>query len=178
MLITKDKVVSVTYELRENDKQGGVLETVGAEKPLTFLFGAGNLLPKFEENLDGLKTGERFQFLLDSGEAYGEIDENAIVNVPKSIFMKDGEVDEELLTIGNQIPMRDKSGNHFTGVVKEVSEESVKMDFNHPLAGTNLFFSGEVVEVRQASPDELKHGHASNPDACKGCDQGDCSHKE
>ncbi len=178
MLVTKDKVVSVTYELRENNKQGNILETVGEEKPLTFLFGVGNLLAKFEENLDGMKTGEKFQFVLDPGEAYGEIDEQAIVDIPKSIFMKDGKLDEELLTIGNQIPMRDKNGNHFTGVVKEVGEESVKMDFNHPLAGTNLFFSGEVVDVREASQDELKHGHASNPDACKGCNQNDCSHQE
>ncbi len=178
MLITNDKVVSVSYELKENNNQGTVLETVGADKPLTFLFGAGNLLAKFEENLDGLKTGEKFQFMLDSKEAYGEIDESAIVDIPKSIFMKDGQLDKELLAIGNQIPMRDKNGNHFTGIVQEVAEESVKMDFNHPLAGTNLFFSGEVVAVREASQDELKHQHAHNPDACKGCSQDDCSHNE
>lgn len=178
MLVTKDKVVSVSYELRENNNEGSVLETVGADKPLTFLFGAGNLLAKFEENLDGLKAGETFQFVLDPREAYGEVDESAIVDIPKSIFEKDGKVDEELLTIGNQIPMRDKNGNHFTGIVQEVGDESVKMDFNHPLAGTNLHFSGEVVAVREASQDELKHKHAHNPNTCKGCDQDDCSHKE
>lgn len=178
MLVTKDKVVSVSYELRENNSQGTVLETVGADKPLTFLFGAGNLLAKFEETLNGLKPGEKFQLVLASKEAYGEIDESAIVDIPKSIFVKDGTLDEELLAIGNQIPMRDKNGNHFTGIVQEVAEESVKMDFNHPLAGTNLFFSGEVVEIREASEDELKHQHAHNPDACRGCKQDDCSHQE
>jgi FKBP-type peptidyl-prolyl cis-trans isomerase SlyD len=171
-------VVSVSYELRENNKQGTVLERVGADKPLTFLFGAGNLLAKFEENLNGLKPGEKFQFVLDPKEAYGEKDESAIVDVPKSIFVKNGKLDEELLSIGNQIPMRDKNGNHFTGIVQEVADESVTMDFNHPLAGTNLFFSGEVVGIREASPDELKHRHAYNPDSCRGCSQDDCSHNQ
>lgn len=178
MLVTKDKVVSVSYELREKDKQGAVLETVGSEKPMTFLFGAGNLLPKFEENLNGLKSGEKFHFKLECKDAYGELANDAIVDIPKSIFMKDDKLDEELLTIGNQIPMRDKDGNHFTGIVQEVAEETIKMDFNHPLAGTSLCFSGEVIEIREASQDELKHGHAHTPESCKGCGEDDCSHKE
>ena len=178
MVITKDKVVSVTYELRESDKDGEILEMVKNDKPMTFLFGAGNLLPKFEENLDGLKSGERFQFLLKSQDGYGDVDDTAIVDIPKSIFEKDGKVNDELLQVGNQVPMRDKDGNHFSGIVKEIGDTTVKMDFNHPLAGTNLFFAGEVVEIREASSDELKHGHAHNPDSCKGCEHNDCSHQE
>jgi FKBP-type peptidyl-prolyl cis-trans isomerase SlyD len=178
MVVTKDKVVSLTYELRENDQQGPVLEVVKNEKPMTFLYGAGNLLPKFEENLDGLKQGEKFQFLLESQDAYGDVDTAAIVDIPKSIFEKDGKVNEEILQVGNQIPMRDKEGNHFSGIVQEIGETTVKMDFNHPLAGTNLFFTGEVVDIREASDDELKHGHAHNPDSCGHCAEDDCSHKE
>jgi len=178
MLITKDKVVSVSYELRENDNQGAIFESIVTEKPMTFLFGSGNLLPKFEENLDGLKIGEKFKFLLESKDAYGEIDKGAIVDIPMTIFVKEGKLDEELLSVGNQIPMRDKSGNHFTGIVQEVGEETVKMDFNHPLAGANLYFSGEVMEVREATEDELNHRHAHTPESCKGCEEDDCSHNE
>jgi FKBP-type peptidyl-prolyl cis-trans isomerase SlyD len=178
MVVTKDKVVSVAYELREGNKDGAILETVKNEKPMTFLFGAGNLLPKFEENLSGLKTGEQFGFMLDSEDAYGAVNESAIVDVPKSIFEKDGKENEELLKVGNQVPMRDKDGNHFAGVILEIGDSTVKMDFNHPLAGTNLYFTGKVVEIRDASEDELKHGHAHNPESCKGCADEDCSHKE
>ena len=178
MVVAKDKVVSVTYELRESDKDGTILEMIKNDKPMTFLFGAGNLLPKFEEKLDGMKSGEKFQFLLKSQDAYGDVDDTAIVDIPKSIFEKDGKVNDELLQVGKQIPMRDKEGNHFSGIVQEIGDTTVKMDFNHPLAGTNLFFTGEVIEIREASADELKHGHAHNPDSCQGCEHDDCSHQE
>lgn len=176
MVISKDKVVSILYELREGNDKGKVLETVGREKPMTFLVGAGNLLPKFEENLNGFKTGEQFGFLLKCEDAYGKKDKEAIVDLPKTLFMKDGEITDDLLKIGNQIPMRDKSGSHFMGLVIAVSEESVKMDFNHPLAGNDLFFTGTVMEIREPTEDEMKHGHAHGPDICRGCTDESCSH--
>lgn len=178
MNVSKDKVVSLSYVLREENEKGKILETVQVEKPLVFLVGAGNLLPKFEENLNGLKTGEKFGFILEYKDAYGEIDDGAIIDVPVNVFMKEGKIEEGLLDIGNQIPMRDNEGNQFTGIVRETAEESVKMDFNHPLAGTNLHFSGEVIDIRNATEDEMARGHAHGPDICKGCTDEDCSHNE
>jgi FKBP-type peptidyl-prolyl cis-trans isomerase SlyD len=160
MEIGKEKVVSVTYQLSVDDFDGEVVETVKEDKPLTFLFGVGNMLEKFEENIDGLKEGETFNFKIECDEAYGQASEDAVVDLPMNIFEVEGKVDEDLLKVGNYIPMQDQQGNRLDGIVLEVGDEKVKMDFNHPLAGDDLFFKGEVIEVREATEEELKHGHA------------------
>ncbi len=158
-MIEENKVVSLTYELRVNDEQGEVIEKVEKSSPLTFLFGRGNLLPDFEANLKGLKEGDSFSFTLEPAKAYGEVSDEAVVDLTKDIFEVDGKIDENLLKVGNSIPMQDNSGGRLNGVVLEVGEETVKMDFNHPLAGDTLFFKGEVAEIRDASDAELSHGH-------------------
>lgn len=174
MIIEKNKVVSLSYELKVG---GETVETVGVDSPLMFLFGAGNLLPKFEENLSGLKLDDGFDFELVSSEAYGPVNEDAIVDVPMQAFSVDGEVDREMLKVGNHIPMLDQSGNRLNGVVVKFDDEFVTMDFNHPLAGNDLHFSGKVVEIRDASADELEHGHVHSPDSCKDCTDQDCHSK-
>ena len=179
MVIKKDKVVSLSYQLRNKSEVGEVIETVQKESPLTFLFGAGNLLPKFEENLEGLKVGESFAFGLKAADAYGDINNKAVVDIPISAFQIDGKLDNEMLKVGNQIPMQDSAGNRLNGIVKNVTESAVTMDFNHPLAGTDLHFSGEVTEIREATEEELSHGHihagCSCGDNCgDGCGDGCC----
>ncbi len=172
MIVAKEKVVSLTYELRLDNSEGEVIEALTPESPLTFLYGSGGLLPKFEENLAGLKVGDNFDFRLESSEAYGEIKNDAIVNIPKTAFEIDGKIDNKMLTLGNKIPMQDASGNKLVGFVQEVTDDKVTMDFNHPLAGSNLFFKGEIREVREATEEELHHGHANSPGNCEGC--SDC----
>ena len=162
MVIEKEKVVSVTYQLSVNDYNGEVVETVNKEKPLTFLYGAGNMLEKFEENINGLQEGDSFNFKIPSEEAYGEASDDAIVELPINTFEIEGEVDYELLKVGNYIPMQDQQGNRLDGIVLEVGDEKVKMDFNHPLAGDDLFFKGEVVDVRDATEDEVNQGYAND----------------
>lgn len=179
MIAQKDKVVSLSYTLRRADSvDKEIVEEVGADRPLTFLFGHGNLLPKFEANIDGLKVGDKFAFELACEDAYGKTQAEAIVELPKSIFEIDGAIDEEMLQVGNAIPMMDGSGNRLTGVVLEVSAENVKMDFNHPMAGADLNFTGEVVDIREATEEELKHGHIHQSGGCgcgsDGCGSGDC----
>ncbi len=158
-MIEENKVVSLTYELRVNDDQGEIVEKVEENSPLTFLFGRGNLLPDFENNIDGLKEGDPFSFSLEPEKAYGDVSEEAVVELPKNIFEIDGKVDDNLLKVGNNIPMQDNSGNRLNGIVLEVKEDAVKMDFNHPLAGDTLFFKGEISEIRDATEEEIKHGH-------------------
>lgn len=163
MKIGNNKVVSLTYELREDNAQGEMIQKVDKDRPFVYLFGVGGLLPKFEQNLDGLEVGDSFSFDMTAAESYGEHTEEAIIELDKSIFEIDGVIDEELLTIGNQITMQDNHGNPLDGIVLEISDDKVKMDFNHPLAGMNLHFSGEILEVREASSEELAHGHAHGP---------------
>lgn len=160
MKVEKDNVVSIVYELRAGSKEGEVVETLTEENPLTFLFGSGGLLPKFEENLDGLSSGDSFEFLLNSEDAYGPVMENAVVHVPKTVFEVEGKIDEELMQVGNTVPMMDAEGRRLNGKVIAVEGEAVKMDFNHPMAGTDLHFKGQVTDIRNATDDELAHGHA------------------
>ena len=177
MNISKNKVASLSYELRIDGKGGEIVETVNADQPMTFIYGVGNLLPEFERNIENLKTGDEFAFLLTCENAYGPAAEEAVVDIPVSAFMVDGEIDNDLLVEGNAIPMTDSQGNHLNGIVVEVKDDIVVMDFNHPLAGDDLYFSGTVVEVRDATPEELAHGHTHgggcSSDGCSGCD-GNC----
>ncbi len=176
MIAEKNNVISIVYELRADSKEGEVVEALTSENPLTFLFGTGGLLPKFEEQLSGLKTGDNFEFLLNSEDAYGPIVENAIVHVPQSVFEVDGKIDENLMKIGSMVPMMDAEGRRMNGHVMAIEGDAVKMDFNHPMAGNDLFFKGEVTDVRNATEEELSHGHthAEGGCGCGGDGEGSC----
>ncbi|SHE33347.1 FKBP-type peptidyl-prolyl cis-trans isomerase SlyD [Mariniphaga anaerophila] len=153
--ISKHSMVTLTYDLRIDDEQGEVIEQATEETPLQFLYGAGTMLPKFESHLAGLKQGEPFTIKLSKKDAYGEINQDAIVELPKSVFLVDGKFDDELIAVGNNVPMMSSNGQRLNGIVLDVNDEEVKMDFNHPLAGEDLFFAGKVLEVREASDEEL-----------------------
>lgn len=166
MKIADKTMVSVTYELKVNGAEGEVIETVDKETPLTFLVGSGHLLKKFEGELMGMSEGENFEFKVESVEAYGPINEKAFIEIPKKTFEIEGVIDENLVKVGNFIPMQDQDGNKLEGRVLEISEEMIKMDFNHPLAGKNLFFKGSVISVREASEEEI---HSRCSGSCGSC---------
>jgi FKBP-type peptidyl-prolyl cis-trans isomerase SlyD len=155
MKIGKNKMVSLTYDLHYDDVEGDLIEQATSGKPLSFVFGTGLMLPKFESLLEGFKAGNPFQISLNDVDAYGELDENAIVDLPKHLFIIDGEFDDEVVAVGNSVPMMSTSGQRMNGLVMEITDDNVKMDFNHPLAGENLFFKGEILEVREASDEEI-----------------------
>lgn len=157
MVISDEKVVSLVYQLKVDGKE---VETVKEDKPLVFLYGAGQMLPKFEEKLKGLEAGEKFEFEINCDDAYGKATDDAILDLPKNIFEVEGKVEDGLLEIGNVIPMQNNEGQKFNGVVLEIKDDAVTMDFNHPLAGDDLNFTGKVIEVRDASKEEKEHGHA------------------
>ncbi|MDP3461294.1 MAG: FKBP-type peptidyl-prolyl cis-trans isomerase [Bacteroidales bacterium] len=163
MKVGDKKVVTLTYELRQENPTGELIQKVDMDRPFVYLFGVGGLLPKFEDSLKGLQAGDTFSFGLTSDEAYGEVTDEAIIDLDKSIFEIDGVIDEDLLEIGNSITMQDQHGHPLEGIVMEVTDDTVKMDFNHPLAGENLHFSGKIIEVREASDEEVNHGHAHGP---------------
>ena len=174
MIAEKNNVVSIIYELRSGSQEGEIVEALTPDNPLTFLYGTGGLLPKFEENLNGLASGDSFEFLLNSEDAYGPVVESAVVHVPKNIFEVNGEIDENLLKVGNMVPMMDSEGRRMNGKILTIEEEAVQMDFNHPMAGNDLFFKGQVTEVREATEEELNHGHIHAAGGC-GCGSGNGS---
>jgi len=165
MKIANNAVVSVSYKLHANlpQEEKKHIETTDNAHPLTFLFGVGGLIPGFERNLDGLSPGDKFNFTLDASEAYGETDPNAVINLPIDIFKVDNVIDFEVLKTGNVLPMSDHEGNRMNGKVVSFNDKDVTMDFNHPLAGQALHFTGEVVDIRTASEEEISHGHAHSP---------------
>ena len=101
---------------------------------------------------------------------------DAVVELPKEVFMVDGKIEDGMLEIGNQLPMSDNQGNRLVGVVKAVGNDSVTMDFNHPMAGKALEFSGTIVEVREATPEDMMTGHPAGGCDC-GCGDG-CDHEQ
>lgn len=163
MTISQNTVAKITYELIDK-KSGQLIEIINPDKPQEFLFGNGLLIEGFEKNLTGLRAGENFEFIIAPDMAYGERDPHAVMDVPKDTFEVDGVVDENTIAIGNQIPMRDNFGNQHLGIVIEHREDIIVMDFNHPLAGRELTYRGQILDVREASMEEI--------DATMGCGCG------
>lgn len=171
MKVENGKMVSVTYELKYDDADAKLIEVCEKDHPLTFLFGAGRMLPHFEKNLEGKENGDLFDFVLTADEAYGQITEDAIVDVPIDVFKdENGKVNKELIAVGNAIPMMDAHGNRLHGVVVSSTDQAVKMDFNHPLAGADLHFKGKIIDVRNPKLEELE----KNCGCGGGCGGGSC----
>ena len=165
MKVAMNKMVSVDYKLTVD---GAIADQSQPGQPLEFIYGMGMLLPKFEEAIMDKEPGESVAFTLEAKDGYGEVIAEAIVELPKTVFMMDGKVAEEILFVGSQIPMATAEGQHMMGVVKEVKEESVMMDFNHPMAGKTLNFDVTVVDVRDTTPEDLSQIMGG------GCGCGDC----
>lgn len=159
--IGKNKVVAISYELRvsDADEEQVLVEQVGGDEPMLFLFGESGLPERFEENLRGMQQGDNFEFSIGVEEGYGEYSEEDVIMLPLDVFKIDGEIDEEVLQPGRILPMADQEGNMMRGQVVEVTDEGVLMDFNHPLAGRHMHFKGRVEQVRPATSEEIAHGH-------------------
>ena len=171
MKITQNAVVEFAYEL---EVEGQVVDHTTKEKPLDYIHGTGSLLPKLEEHIEGMQAGDKFEITLAPVDAYGEVDPQRVIDLPKAAFEVNGEVREDLLVPGNTIPMMNSMGGVIPGVVLEVTADSVKMDLNHQMAGKTLHFTGEIVSVREATEKELTEGlHGEYVHSC-GCGGGGC----
>ncbi len=161
MKIEPQHVVSLTYDLYVDQEDGteALVESATQEQPLTFLFGVGQMLPKFEENLNTLATNDNYDFRLSAEDAYGAYDEEAVANLPIDMFNG-----ADLPEVGSVLPLQDNNGNRFQGQVVSVTEDSILVDLNHPMAGQPLHFKGVILNVRPATPEELSHGHAHGAD--------------
>lgn len=174
MKIENNKMVSLIYELREGNSEGRIIETLTEDGPLSFVYGTGRLLPLFESNISSLSEGDSFTFTLDSESAYGEKMEDMIVNVPRAVFETDGKLNEDICRVGSEVPMMDTDGNPLNGVISEITDTYVRMDFNHPMAGVALFFKGKIVGIRDATEHELA-GPAHSCSGCGSSEKSDCS---
>jgi FKBP-type peptidyl-prolyl cis-trans isomerase SlyD len=161
MKIDQNAVVSVTYNLQAEASGGATeqIESVDETNPLVFIFGSGMMIPGFERNLNGLSKGDSFSFSIQPEDAYGAPDSTAVIKLPIDIFKLEGVIDLEILKVGNVLPMSDNEGNMLRGKVLGFDDKEVTMDFNHPLAGMDLHFTGKVIGVREATIEELAHGH-------------------
>lgn len=151
MKITKNKVAGIHYTLRDNE--GTVIDTSDGRDPLYYLHGAGNLIAGMEEGLEGKSTGDKFDLKISPEKGYGQIDPTMTQKVPRSAF------GDQQVKKG----MKFSAGNGAVVTVTEVGLETVTVDANHPLAGVELNFAVEVMEVRDASDEELSHGHVHGP---------------
>ena len=155
MKIEDNKVVQMHYHL--TDEKGTVLDSSQGREPLSYIHGAGNIIIGLEKQLTGKAAGDKVNAVVAPAEGYGERDDNLVQVVPKSGFQGDEE-----LTVGMQVQVGSQQGNTIATVAK-IEEEEVTLDVNHPLAGVTLTFDVEVVVVRDATKEELDHGHVHGP---------------
>mgnify|MGYP003384054355 CR=1 FL=1 len=156
MKVTKDKVVEIHYTLTLDDGQVG--DSTEGEAPLPYLHGAGNIIPGLEAALDGRDTGEKFSVTLTPEQGYGLYDEALVEMLPLSELPEGAEVAE-----GDEIFSVDEEGVELAGIIERLEGDNMVVNYNHPLAGRTLTFNVEVVEIRDATPEELEHGHAHDP---------------
>jgi len=161
MQISQNTVASIDYTLKDPD--GQVLDTSDGREPLTYLHGAGNLIPGLETALEGSAEGDSVSVTVQPDEGYGERDESLIQQVPRAAFEGVEQVEP-----GMRFQATDEQGQGRIVTVTSVEGEDVTVDANHPLAGVPLNFDVSVVEVREASAEEIEHGHVHTGDDHEG----------
>jgi len=155
MKIAHEKVVSIHYTL--TNKEGTVLDSSSGSDPLAYLHGFGNIIPGLENALEGKEKGEKLAVTVEPEQGYGARDEQLVQAVPRSAFKG-----VEELAPGMQFQAQGPQGARLV-VVTQVAQDVVTVDANHPLAGQTLHFDVEVSEVRDATAEELEHGHVHGP---------------
>lgn len=157
MRIEDGTVVGIDYKLHLGD--GDIVDQSSPGEPLTYIQGQGQIVPGLEKALAGLSVGDEKQVVVQPDEAYGEHDARGIQDVPRDAFPP-GTSPE----VGQRYYAHGQEGEPISFLVQEVGLASVKVDFNHPLAGKTLHFDIKVREVRPATEDELAHGHVHGPE--------------
>ena len=151
-------VVTLEYVLRLDD--GDVIDSSEEEGPLEYLHGYGQIIPGLEKALVGMSVGDRKTVVVPPDEAYGDVDMEAFEIVPRSMFPDDIELEE-----GLELSLRDvETDEPFDATIAEIRETEVMLDFNHPLAGETLHFEVHIPAIREATAEELAHGHAHGED--------------
>ena len=160
MTISNHKVVLCHYTLREGAANGQLIESTEGSAPLGYIHGVGMMIPQFEEHLDGKTIGDTFEFGIKAQDGYGEYNEEEVSEIPKSAFnLTADDNPDEIFIEGQILPLQDENGNHMQGIITQVTDETIVVDFNHPMAGVDLYFTGHIEGVREATKEEIQHGH-------------------
>ena len=170
-----NKFIAVAYKLYSlADGKETLIEEAPADRPFVFITGFGITLDAFENGVEDLPKGEQFTLNIECEEAYGERVEERVIDLNKEIFTINGHFDHDNIYKDAVVPLQNEDGNRFMGRVLDVTEDTVKMDLNHPLAGLDLLFKGEIVENREATNEEVQQmlNHISGEGGCGGCGCG------
>jgi FKBP-type peptidyl-prolyl cis-trans isomerase SlyD len=156
LVVVDDLVVSLAYQLTVDNE---VVDFSEEGEPLQFLQGRGEIIPGLESQLYGLAVGDEKQVNVQAAQAYGPLDPEALMDVPREQFPT-----EIPLEIGTVLQVKDSEDEVHNARISKVDAKSIQLDFNHPLAGKDLSFAVTVVDLRQATAEELEHGHSHGED--------------
>ncbi len=157
MSTTSNKYITVAYELYTDfDGENQLVEKATAEHPFQFISDMGTTLDAFEANIKPLEKGGKFDFTLSVDEAYGPYEQERVLELDKTVFTINGKFDTEHIYPGAVVPLMNADGARFNGTIVEIVDDKVVVDLNHPLAGKELHFVGEVVEHREATKEEIQ----------------------
>ena len=180
-----NKYITVAYKLyaiEDGEEDPEVLEECTAQHPFQFISQLGVVLPAFEAGVTAVGKGEKFDFIIPCKDAYGEFNEEMMFDVPKAIFMPNGKIDDRYIYEGAVVPLQNAEGQRFNGTIIKIENDVIIVDLNHPLAGKSLNFKGEIIENREASPEEISgmlkmitgEGCGGGCGSCGGNCGGDC----
>jgi FKBP-type peptidyl-prolyl cis-trans isomerase SlyD len=172
--VGQNKFVAYSYRLQDAEN-GKLLFEAKAEAPDTMVYGVSNeVVPGLIAAVKDLSQGDKFSVTLPPEAAFGERFEENVMNLDKEIFVRDGKLAEEVV-VNAELPMMTQEGYRILGRILEITDKSVKMDFNHPFAGKTVKFDGEIIEVRDATPEELNPVSSCGCGGCGGsCGDGGC----
>lgn len=172
-----NKYIAVSYKLYDiTDGQSTLLEQTADDTPFDFISGLGIALETFENEITKHSKGEKCEFSLNPEQAYGEYVQAHVLDLDKEMFSIDGKFDDEHIFVDAIVPLQNADGNRFNGKVLSISDNKVKMDLNHPLAGKTLKFDVEILENREASNEEVaEYVNKLHSHHCGGNCGGDCN---
>jgi FKBP-type peptidyl-prolyl cis-trans isomerase SlyD len=156
MSVGMNKVFTFNYTLK--DEEGTLLDSSANKGPMSFISGSNLIIPKLEEALSGMIIGSKKNIKVDAVDAYGEYSEDGVQNIKKDQFPEDTELEVGMTFIANS-----PDGKQMPFLIASIEEQEITIDFNHPLAGKNLEFDVELLDVRDATPEEMQHGHVHGP---------------
>lgn len=177
---TPNKYVTVAYELYTDNDKGihELVEKAPIEHPFQFISGLSIALDSFESKILALAEGEAFDFVLKVDEAYGPYEQERVIELPKETFAINGRFDKDMVYPGAVLPLINADGMRFQGLVLELKDNTVIIDLNHPLAGKDLHFKGQVVTMRDATNEEIQalinHEGCNCGGDCEGGCEGGC----
>jgi FKBP-type peptidyl-prolyl cis-trans isomerase SlyD len=166
--VAKDLVVSLEYTLTVD---GEVIDSSEESGPIDYIQGHENIILGLENVLEGMEVGETKKVNVKAQDAYGEYDPEAVEEIPLADFP-----DDIPLEVGVELAVEDEDDGPMSAVIEEVGKDSVTLNFNHPLAGKDLNFDVKILSIREATAEELEHGHVHDEDGddCD-CEDGDCN---